>query len=335
MDNRIQLRGIGDAQAMDINYTHLMADFTRLNAEFGERPFTTESVARMGISSQRLYRLTSAGLVRRIARGVCVSAAAPDTVATRIAALKLVVPAGAVVCDEAAGWVHGANMILAPNAHLEVPEIQVFVNHEHHRLRQGLTASGQRVMPRKHIEVIDGLAVTTPLRTACDMGRLRHADRAIAALDSLLRLGAFTHEELLEEVGWFRGYRQVTQLRRLAPLADARAESPGESALRLRWLSIPSAPPPELQIVVRRENGLQYYLDLGCEELGYAAEFDGEEFHYGSDLQIKHDERRRAECAEYGWDIDVFTKANTFGSNQNAVETIAAGLARAKQRKSA
>lgn len=304
----------------------------RLIHECGTNPFTTQTASRLGASKQHLHRFATSGLVRHIARGVWIVGHAPDTVTTRIAALKLVVPDGAVVCDEAAGWVHGAKMILAPNAHLEVPEIQVFVNRERHRLRHGLTASGQRVMPERHIAIIDGLAVTTPLRTACDLGRLRHADRALAALDSMLRLGDFTKDELLDEIGLFRGYRHVIQLRRLAPLADPRSESPGESALRLRWLSIPGAPPPELQVEVRREFGSSYFLDLGCEELGYAAEFDGEAYHYSTPGQIAHDLRRREECAVLGWDLEVFTKANTFGPKQDAAETIAAGLARARRR---
>ena len=38
--------------------------------------------------------------------------------------------------------------------------------------------------------------MTTPLRTALDLGRLRHRDQALAALDAFLHLGLVTHEEL-------------------------------------------------------------------------------------------------------------------------------------------
>jgi len=323
---------MGQILSMEAKHHHILKVHGQLLNEVGASPFTTTTAARVGVSGQQLSRMKSSGLIRHIAHGVWAPTNAPDTVETRIAALKLVVPNGAVVCDEAAGWVHGANMILPPNAHLEVPSIQVFINQTNHRLRRGVIASGQRVMPDRHIAVIDGLAVTTPLRTACDLGRLRHADRALAALDSLLRLGEFSRDELLDEVGLFRGYRHVIQLRRLASLADPRSESPGESALRLRWLSIPGAPPPELQIEVRREYGSSYFLDLGCEELGYAAEYDGEAYHSATPDQVQHDLRRREECAVLGWDLDVFTKANTFGPKQDAAETIAAGLARATRR---
>ena len=46
------------------------------------------------------------------------------------------------------------------------------------------------------------------------------------------------------EIGRFRGFRGVVQLRCLAPLGDGRAESPGESALRLHWYDA-GLPTPE------------------------------------------------------------------------------------------
>ena len=95
--------------------------------------------------------------------------------------------------------------------------------------------------------VIEGVVTTTLLRTALDLGRLAHRDLAIGALDALLRHGEFSSEELLDGVARFRGQRGVVQLRALAPLTAPRAESPGESVLRLRWLDIPNRPRPRPQ----------------------------------------------------------------------------------------
>ena len=58
-----------------------------------------------------------------------------------------------------------------------------------------------------------GLRITTPLRTAWDLGRLAHRDRAIGALDALLRHGSFTRGELVAGVERFKGMRGVVQLR--------------------------------------------------------------------------------------------------------------------------
>ena len=59
------------------------------------------------------------------------------------------------------------------------------------RLRNKLATSGERtVLPRDLMDV-GGLCVTTPLRTALDLGRFLTRDQALSALDALLRLGLF------------------------------------------------------------------------------------------------------------------------------------------------
>ena len=63
-----------------------------------------------------------------------------------------------------------------------------------YRLRNGLVASGERMLRPEDVVEIGGLRVTTPLRTACDLGRLLHRDQAFAAMDSLAGLGAFSVE---------------------------------------------------------------------------------------------------------------------------------------------
>src|SRR3954447_8547033 len=83
---------------------------------------------------------------------------------------------------------------------------------------------------------INGMRVTTPLRTAWDLGRVRWTDEAISGLDAMFRLGAFSREEVLAGIEGFRRMRWVTTLQAIAPVGDGRSESPGESVLRLRCL---------------------------------------------------------------------------------------------------
>ncbi|MCW2786256.1 MAG: hypothetical protein JWP74_2773 [Marmoricola sp.] len=123
-------------------------------------------------------------------------------------------------------------MALAPNDHLVVPRVSAF-HLPHHRLENLATDSGSRQLGNGDVMHLQGLPVTTPLRTACDLGRLLHRDSAFAALDALLRLGSFTHEALVNEVSRFRGFRGVRQLRAFAPLADAGAETFGESGVEV------------------------------------------------------------------------------------------------------
>jgi hypothetical protein len=297
-----------------------------------DAPFTRHTARARGILPAELTRLVQLGLVRRLVEGVYVAAQAPDSLELRIEALRLVVPSGAVVTDRTAGWLHGAEMILAPGEHVAVPRVSVFHRGRGCRLRADLVASGQRMMSDDDVMDLHGVLVTTPLRTACDLGRLLKRDAAFAALDAMLRLGAFSKDELVEAAAGYRGYRWVRQLRALAPLTDSRAESPPESILRLRWLDCTGLPVPEPQRPVRAPTWVldgHYWVDLGVDELKFGVEYDGEEFH--GPLQQEHDdERRRWIREEQSWILRVVDKSNLRGP-KGAIETLLrAGIAEAR-----
>jgi hypothetical protein len=205
----------------------------------------------------------------------------------------------------------------------------VFHRHKPSRLRNGLCDSGSRMFLPSDVARVEGLNISTPLRTALDLGRFLHRDRAIGALDSVLRLGVFTKEELVAGVERFKGMRGVRQLRALAPVADGRSESPGESTLRLRWLDNPSLPPPEPQISLR-VNGVEVYrIDLGVRELRYGCEYDGEEFHQDEAA----DRRRRDDLrGRFGWDVEGVRKVNLTGPTDDIQRILHDGIRRARRR---
>lgn len=207
-----------------------------------------------------------------------------------------------------------------------VPQVSVFCP-PGLRLRNVLTASGERRLREEDIIVINGLRVTTALRTACDLGRLLHRSQAIGALDALTRLGVFTSEELIETTLRYRRYRGVVQLRWLVLIVDPRSESPGESTLRLVWWDA-GLPRPECQVEVTTPWGSSYFIDIGLPDLRYGAEFDGEQFHGIDDEQ--HDEERRGWLrAEGGWLLDVARGHNVYGRNRDADLILRAGYTQA------
>ncbi len=286
-----------------------------------ELPFTLRRAAAAGISRSRLRMLTERGALRRLLSSVYVDAHLPDSLRLRLRALSLVVPADAVVTDESAGWLHGAQMVLAPGRAGAVPPVTIFQRTPGSRLRNRLCDSGERRFASRDLEMVGGLIVTTPLRTACDLGRLRHADHAIAALDQMLRLKAFGRGELIAELPRYKGFRGVIQLRHLAPLADRRAQSPPESVLRLRWRTA-GLPSPEPQYEVTGPRGRSWWLDLAAPEFRYAAEYDGEKFH-STDEHLEHDGRRRGWLEEHeGWAFSVVRRGNLYGQHQDCVELL-------------
>ena len=291
-------------------------------------PFTTGMAREAGLDKRSLRRLVDAEQLRRVLRGVYVVADVPDTLALRAAGLRLVVPPGCFVTDRTAAWLHGADMALAPGDHLQVPLVSCFRPSARGRLRNSASFSGERDVRAADLVELHGLLVTTPIRTAWDLGRLRHRDQALAGMDQLLRLGDFTREELLAGVERFRRHRGVVQLRHLTPLVDPGAQSPPESALRLRWYDA-GLPRPTTQLPVEVD-GHVFYLDLGLEECRLGAEYDGAQFHTSPD-DVSHDRWRRSVIrGPAGWEVETFVRDDVYGAEQDADLRLRAAYARAR-----
>lgn len=279
------------------------------------RPFTLQQAAAAGVSRSIIARLRKQGLIRAVLRSVYVDASTPDSTELRTAAVALAVHPDCVITDLSAAWLHGARV--QPSGD-DLPRVSVFQVPDKTRVRTAATTGGLRTLETRDVETINGLRVTTPLRTALDLGRLLKRSHALAALDGLLRLGRFTRADLRAELPRFKGYRGIVQLRYLVPLCDPRAESPQESILRLRWLDA-RLPTPQPQYVVRDDRGFPVYrLDLADPAARYAAEYDGQDHHFTA-TQRKYDERRRDWLRRRGWTIVVFDRASLAAPNAGLV----------------
>jgi hypothetical protein len=290
-------------------------------------PFTAAIAATLGVSHAQLRRLVARGLVRRVCRGVYAVTQAPDDLAFRARALGLVVSPSAVVTDRTAAWLHGVDIL--PRSALTIPPpVSVFQRPGTRSRRDGVASGERMLLPRDVVEV-GGLAVTSPLRTALDLGRLLWRFDALGALDQFLRIGVAA-DELLAEIERFKGFRGVVQLRFLAPLADPRAESLAESALRLHWYDA-GLPKPEPQWWVFDERGIALFrLDLALPEVLFAAEYDGTEFH-SSDSDRAHDHGRRSWLADCRcWLIEVFVNDDLYRLHADPARRLQAGLQQAK-----
>lgn len=291
-----------------------------------DTPFTTATAIEAGVGTRLLRDLVERALVRRMLHGVFVAAQVPDSLRLRVAALKLVVPGHAVVVDRTACWLHGVDA-LPRSAIYDLPDVEIFSRSES-RVRRTGVASGIRDLQPRDTQELEGLLVTTQLRTACDVGRLLWRYDAIGALDGFLRAGV-DHRELLAEIDRFKGFRGVVQLRELAPLADSRAESPPEGALRLHWIEA-RLPTPEPQIWVRDEDGTALYrIDLGHREVRYGAEYFGREFH-AEDSHEADDHRLSWLREQRAWTMDVFDKNAVYGRRPDPFVTLQQGFAQAR-----
>jgi hypothetical protein len=176
--------------------------------------------------------------------------------------------------------------------------------------------------------VVNGVPVTTPLRTACDLGRLRRRRDAFVALNALAAHGAFGRIEVSIETGRFKGMRGVVQLRALARILTSAVESPAESVVLLQILDA-GLPEPEAQLpILSRRGVLRYRLDLAYRSIKLAI-----------GMTVRSTIHRRnsvsmttgvaAISAQLGWTLVVLTKDDVYGPEPSTAAILRAAIAQA------
>ena len=163
----------------------------------------------------------------------------------------------------------------------------------------GLRVHGDRVEDDE-VALFDGVPVTTPARTALDLGCWYPTNDAVAAIDDLLRVSDLKVAEVEMLFDRCPGRRGIQSARSAIGLADAGAQSPKETWLRLLLIRA-GLPRPQTQIPVSAEfDDLTYYLDMGWEDVKVAAEYDGEQ-HRKDRWQYTWDIRRSETLERLGW----------------------------------
>ena len=193
-----------------------------------DRPFTRAAALAGGVERRSLERMVEQGAVRRLLRGVYAASTVPDGPVLRARALALVQGSGSVAVERTAAWAHGVEVGGFDDAGRVPLDVLPLA----------------RVPAAERVEV-EGARLTTPLRTALDLGRRAPAPLALAAMDRMLRDGGFTHLALLAALAAAGSAPGVVQLRRLAVQVDDRAATEAESVLRLGWheARLPTAVP--------------------------------------------------------------------------------------------
>ena len=146
---------------------------------------------------------------------------------------------------------------------------------------------------------IAGIPVTTPARTAFDIGRRLQRDEALARLDALMYATPFSVEDVLLLAKRYPRARGMRRLRAVLPLVDGGAASPKETWLRLLLIDA-GFPRPITQISVSDGWRPVRILDMGWEELKVAAEYDGDQ-HRTNRAQYVKDIRCQQKLQRLGW----------------------------------
>lgn len=150
--------------------------------------------------------------------------------------------------------------------------------------------------------MIGGLTVTTPARTAFDLGRRGTSTEALIRVDALMRATAVSRESVSRLARRHRRARGLRQLEKVLQMADPGAQSPKETWLRLVLIRA-GFPRPQTQIPITAADGYPIaYLDLGWPELKVAVEYDGDHHRMDRHQYVK-DIRRREMLERMGWII--------------------------------
>jgi very-short-patch-repair endonuclease len=194
-----------------------------------------------------------------------------------------------VVAGSAAAAMHGAKWI--------ADDIPVELIWSNARSPKGITSRRDRLAPGES-RLVAGLMVTTPERTAFDIGRLTPGDRAVARLDALENSTHFDRDAVVALARRHRGSPGIPRLLSALDSYDAGAESPRETWLRLLLVRA-GFPRPRTQIPVARPDGRSYYLDMGWEDVMLAIEYDGD--HHRERGVFANDIIRSEYIAYRGW----------------------------------
>lgn len=205
-----------------------------------------------------------------------------------------------VVAGFSASALHGARWI--------DPGRPATVIDTNRRRSRGLEVWADRIEPGEVCR-IDGISMTTPVRTAVDLARRYPLDTAVAAIDSLARATRTSVNDMLAATSQ-PGRHGMVRARRAILLVDPGAESPRETWLRLVIIRA-GFPRPETQVPIGNEFGVLIGVaDLGWRDKRVAVEYEGRH-HRMSRERFDRDIRRLDEMTEMGWRVVRVTAADT------------------------
>ena len=261
----------------------------RANARIMTEPFLGRAAVRAGelTKHQLLTRY------RAIFRNVYVPNDVAMTADLKARAAWLFAGPDAVLAGVSAAALHGTKW-------LDVDAPAVIVRQEKHG-PPGLTIHSYQ-LDSDDICIRRGMRVTTPARTAFDIGRLLPEARSVPILDALLNATKLDTIEV-EKLALNRtGMRGIRQLAKALKLTDGGAESPQETRLRLALIA-GGLPAPEAQIEFFDECGAAYIrADMGWRQWKVIVEYDGVQ-HWADARQRAWDIERIAILESLGWTV--------------------------------
>lgn len=266
----------------------------RIPQELTAGPFTREMANTVGVTD----RMLQGPPWRQVFSGVWVWDAIEDTRELRLHAGRLLIPPQGVLCGLTAAWVSGVDVRRFDDTDVHVG----FPKGRRIRPRAGLVVCQETLDPTDIVD-IQGVRVTTPVRTAFDCLRWLRAVEGIVVADALTHAGLV---DLSQLAAYFASKRRLRNLRigeRLLQFVEPLTESPMETRLRMLLIN-GGLSRPEAQHEVRDHlDSFIGRLDLAYPNVRLGVEYDGAD-HW---KQRRADDRRRAAIRACDWEVCVFS----------------------------
>jgi hypothetical protein len=248
----------------------------------------TDAVARGLLTRKQLRSSTW----RRLRQDVYADASLPVTHRLLVDAVGLGLPTGAGFTGLSAALLWGVPDIATAADPVEValpPGV---------RWHPGDGVVVRRTGAKLRLKRVGRWPCTSRVDTAVGLIRRGDPDEAVVLLDRLLAGGLTTPIDVREAVAVLPRGRGTAQARRVAELADAHAQSPQETRLRLLLVSA-GLPAPVTQFRVFDDVGFVARPDLAYPDLRIAIEYDG--LWHGESTAFLADRRRLNRLQAAGW----------------------------------
>jgi hypothetical protein len=284
--------------------------------ELRSNPFTTRQAAAYGVSRSALRGAEW----RHVFRDVWVHTGVADNRDMRLEAVRLVLGEGAFVCGLTAAWIYGCEV---QDRRSELVWVGCRTSH---RLR---TRSGcltrEITVTDSDLQVINGITMTTEIRTVFDCARWLMLIEAVVVADALAHSGEVTPADLAHYAATHRGLRGVRKVDEVLDLVEPLSESPMETRVRL-LIVLAGLPRPQAQLIVTDARGVFVArADLGYRERRLIVEYDGA-FHWE---QRRADDRRREAMRDLGWTVLVISAEDYYKTPSVTIAKIRTALAKA------
>ncbi len=254
----------------------------------------------------------------------------PDDSHARSAALRRVLPDGAVLSHWAALWALGLDVLPRDRARTDILDVTVGRG-LHLQARPGLRPHSA-ILPDEELCSVGGLVVSSAARACVDVARSFGLVEGVACGDAALRAGVATEEQIAAAVERASGLRGVLTARAVLPHLEPRSESLMESRVRIGFV-VAGGPRMPAQVDLYNADGehcgrADLYLD------GVVVEYDGRDERLKRE-KFAGDRRRQADINDLSVEVRRFTADDyykTSGAGRLAVLrralVIAAGRSR-------